>query len=337
MHHRSRPFAAAHLRLLLAVGLVVALAGPARAEATRRLADIGPLFGAGFEPESVEAPAEQPFEEDGPLVPETYWSRSSVRPSPSSGVPWSWQWMAPGLVWRSYLAGVKEPRFALAASQSSAFDYIWDATLGGRVSLWRYGTPTAYRPEGWELQLEGAALPRIWPGKFSAPLISCDYRVGLPLVYARGKWQFKTGYYHISAHLGDEYMILNPSVTRINYMRDAWMLGVGYYWTENLRLFAETDWAFGADGGAKPWEFQFGADFSPAVRGGAPFFAVYGNLRQELNYGGFFVVQTGWQWRGGPAMTTFRIGVQYVNGASTQYEFYNKFEQMVGCGIWYDY
>jgi len=259
----------------------------------------------------------------------------AVNESPS--LPWMWQIMPEGLVWRSYLAGVKEPRLSVVSSDSSLFGTIWDANMGGRVSLIRYGTPSAYRPEGWEFQIEAAAQPRIWPNKFSAPLISTDYRVGLPLVYAQGKWQFKTGYYHISAHLGDEYMELNPSVDRINYMRDALMLAVGYYYTDNLRLFAETDWAFGADGGAQPWEFQFGADYSPAVRGGAPFAAVYGNLRQELDYGGFFVLQAGWQWRGGAAMKTFRLGVEYINGGSQQYEFYNQFEQQTGFGIWYDY
>ncbi len=264
-------------------------------------------------------------------------TQRAVNQSPS--LPWVWQLLPEGLVWRSYLAGVKEPRLSVAATDSSAFGSIWDATMGGRVSLIRYGTPNAYRPEGWEMQIEAAAMPRIWPSKFSAPLISCDYRVGIPFVFAQGKWQFKTGYYHISSHLGDEYMILNPSTffTRINYMRDSWMLGVGYYYTDDLRLFAEADWAFAPDGGAKPWEFQFGADYSPAIRGGAPFAAVYCDLRQELNFGGFFVVQAGWQWRGGAAMKTFRIGLNYVNGASTQYEFYNLFEQRIGFGIWYDY
>jgi hypothetical protein len=285
---------------------------------------------------------------DGPLVEDDtwldfgdIWSGSflrwkNVEPNVSGSLPWVWQLLPEGLVWRSYLAGVKEPRLSVVTSNSSEFGAVWDAIMGGRVSLIRYGTPNAYRPEGWELQIEAAAMPRIWPNRPSAPLIATDYRVGLPLVWAQGKWQFKTGYYHISSHLGDEYMLLEP-FNRINYMRDAMMLAVGYYWTDNLRLFAEADYAFGADGGAEPWEFQFGADWSPAVRGGAPFFAVYGNLREELDYGGFFVVQTGWQWRGGAAMKTFRLGFEYINGQSQQYEFYNWFEQQVGFGIWYDY
>jgi Protein of unknown function (DUF1207) len=330
--------------LLLSLSIVLAIGGNRRAMGLERLPSesAGPGFGDGsFETLPPGLTNDTPFS-NRPLVPDTTdWPAEGCDfcdPNhPSAGLPWCWQLLPDGLVWRSYLAGVKEPRFAWVMSDSSTYGTIWDATLGGRVSLLRYGTPNAYRPNGWEIQFEGAALARLWPMEPSWPLISTDYRVGVPIVYAHGQWQFKTGYYHVSSHLGDEFMILNPAYPRINYMRDSLMMAVGYYWTEDIRLYAEADYAFEYDGGAEPWELQFGATWSPAVRGGAPFAAVYGNLRQELDFGGFFVFQTGWQWRGGPAMHTFRVGVEYVNGASTQFEFYNVFEQRVGFGIWYDY
>ena len=334
-------FAAAY-PVLIGVGIAAALAGSAEGANMQRppsdVSDSDPAIG-GFvadpnSPQSAQPPASgAPSASPGPFEG----SGEGLDGSPSAGLPWLWQWLPDGLIWRSYLAGVQESRLGLIMSDSSRFGTIWDTTLGGRVSLLRYGTPTAYRPEGWEVQFEGAAFPRLQPLEFSWPIVSTDFRVGVPVVYAHGPWQFKTGYHHISAHLGDEFMILNPTATRINYMRDSLMLAVGYFYTENLRLFAEADYAFGCDGGARPWEFQLGADFSPAVRGGAPFAAVYGNLRQELDFGGFFVVQGGWQVRGGPALRTFRVGVEYVNGASTQYEFFNNFEQRTGVGIWYDY
>ena len=210
--------------------------------------------------------------------------------------------------------------------------------MGGRVSLIRYGTPNAYRPEGWEVQIEAAAMPRIWPNRFSAPLISCDYRVGVPWYMPKGKWQFKTGYYHVSAHLGDEYMLLNPAGRP--HQLHARLLDAG----RGLLLYRQS--AVVRRDRLRLWRRRrsraLGVSIRssttvPAVRGGAPFAAFYGDLRQELNYGGFFVVQAGWQWRGGAAMKTFRLGLEYINGASTQYEFYNLFEQQTGFGIWYDY
>lgn len=340
-----RTLTAAAVPVLLWLGIAASLVGHADAMGLERLpnAGDGPSFGLsefGTLPPSVtgdELPPAMLIFPDTSGRPAAESCNDCDPNHPSAWLPWCWQWLPDGLVWRSYLAGVKEPRFAWVMSDDSRFGTIWDATLGGRVALVRYGTPNAYRPDGWELQFEGAALARLWPTEPSWPLMSTDFRLGTPIVYAYGPWQFKTGYYHVSSHLGDEFMILNPTFTRINYLRDSWMLAVGYYYTEDLRLYAEVDYAFDTDGGARSWEFQFGADWSPAVRGGAPFAAVYGNLRQELDFGGFFVFQTGWQVRGGPAMHTFRVGVEYVNGASTQYEFFNLFEQRVGFGIWYDY
>lgn len=271
---------------------------------------------------------------------------------PSSDLPWSWHFLPTGLMYRSYLAGVKEPRLGTAWLTDTALGpyhdtrittpqvgTVWDSTLGARVGIVRYGTPNAYRPEGFQIDLTGSAQPRLNPFGESTPLLSCDYTIGIPITYARGKWQYKTGYNHLSSHMGDELLVNNPAflTQRINYVRDSIMLGVGCYVTDNLRLFGEFDYAIGLGGGSEPVELQWGADYSPARPGGAPFFAVYGNQRQELSYGGFFVVQAGWQWRGGLALSTFRIGMQYINGKSSQWEYYNFFEQRVGWGIWYDF
>jgi hypothetical protein len=252
-------------------------------------------------------------------------------------LPWTYLWLPDGLIYRSYLAGVKEPRFALVQSHTQGFGRTWDASLGGRVAILRYGTPNPIHPEGYEIDLEGGAEPRLQPKEDSSPLDSCDYRIGLPITYGSGPWQYKTGYSHLSSHLGDEFMLRNPDVERINYVRDSWMLGVGYFCAEDIRLFAEYDYAFVLGGGSEPSELQYGAEYSPAVPGGAPFAAVYVNSRQELDFGGYFVLQGGWQIRGADAPHTLRLGAEYVNGKSTQYEFYNNFEQRLGLGVWYDY
>ena len=47
-------------------------------------------------------------------------------------------------------------------------------------------------------------------------------------------------------------------------------------------------------------------------------------------------MQTGWQWRGQTGHT-LRVGMQYFNGMSEQYQFYNRFEEQIGFGLWYDY
>ena len=137
--------------------------------------------------------------------------------------------------------------------------------LGGRVGLIRYGSTDEAYPEGWQLDLEGGAFPRLGvEHEFSRELISVDFRVGMPLTFRQGPWEAKFGYYHLSSHMGDEYLALVPDATRINYVRDGFVLGVAVRPHPDLRFYGEAGWAFNADGGAEPWEFQFGVDYSPA-------------------------------------------------------------------------
>lgn len=252
--------------------------------------------------------------------------------------PWSWQVLPEGLIYRSYLAGAKEPRFASACVHDRNLGWIWDVTLGGRVGLIRYGNRSAFDPEGWQLDFEGAALPRLDICR-DREVVSTDYRVSFPLTYGRGPFRGKFAYYHLCSHLADEYMLSHPDAVRLNYVRDSLVLGGSYYWADDLRLYAEAAWAFSTDGGADPWEFQFGIDYSPRQPtglGGAPFVAVNGHLRQEVDYGGNLVVQTGWQWRG-PSAHLFRAGMQYYVGKSDQFEFYDSYEEKLGLAFWYDF
>ena len=47
-------------------------------------------------------------------------------------------------------------------------------------------------------------------------------------------------------------------------------------------------------------------------------------------------MQTGWQWRG-PSGHLMRLGLEYFNGKSEQYQFTNDYEQQIGVGLWYDF
>ena len=169
--------------------------------------------------------------------------------------------------------------------------------------------------------------------------MAVDFRMGVPLTYGWGAHQAKLGYYHLSSHLGDELMLDKPFVPRINYVRDAAVWGHSYFWTEDIRLYGEAAYAFNVDGGAEPWEFQFGVEYSPARPTGprpVPFVAVNGHLREEIEFGGNLTVQAGYQWRGTTGHR-FRVGMHYVTGKSDQYEFFNQFEDKVGLGVWFDY
>ena len=254
------------------------------------------------------------------------------------GAPWTWQILPRGLIYRSYYASVKEPKFRSVWNRISGDQWVWDANLGGRVGVLRYGTPGTYFPQGWQLDMEGAALLRLLP-ESKSDLAGTDYRFGIPLTYGAGRWQFKLAYYHVSSHVGDE-LILRHGAGRINFVRDAVALGVSYHPWDDLRLYAEATYAAIHHEVALPWEFQFGADYSPYCPSGFwpdPFAAINGHIREELDFGGQVVVQAGVQWRGEAGGSTFRMGVEYFNGASDQYQFFGVEENKIGFGLWYDF
>lgn len=254
--------------------------------------------------------------------------------------PWHSQMLPEGIIYRSYWAGLREPRMGLQLVSEEGGGSFWDPTLGGRVGIFRYGNDDPLRPQGWQLDVEGAALARLTLDDMR-DLDMVDFRGGVPLTYGVDDWQFKLGYYHLSSHLGDEYAIRVPGSLddRINYVRDALILGASWYPVDYIRLYAEGAYAFNATGGAEPWEFQFGIEIARAGvtgAGGTPFLAINGHLREEHDFGGDFNIESGWLWRN-QSGHTLRVGAFYFNGKSSQYQFYDDSQQQTGGGIWYDF
>lgn len=286
-----------------------------------------------------------PLEEEPPStyldpIPES----QTVNLGVASGRPslaydgWTWQVLPDGLLYPAYLAGGRESRFASQWVHEKDKNGLWDIALGGRTGILRFGADTPRGPEGWQVDIEGAAFPRLTLDD-RRELVSADFRFGIPLTYRQGVFEGKFGYYHISSHMGDEWMVRNNSLYRINYTRDALVLGLAARPHEDLRIYGEAGWAFYTRGGSEPWEFQWGIDYSPARpshRIPQPFFAVNGRIREEVDFGGNLTAQAGLQWRGHFGQL-FRTGLYYFHGKTDQYEFFREHEEHIGFGVWYDF
>jgi hypothetical protein len=285
---------------------------------------------------SPHASAEPPFDEpyvdldaylEGPgrhLAPAPQWCGLQLLPV--------------GLIYPAQLANPKESRFSTHFINEQDEGWLMDATLGTRVGILRCGTCDGPRPQGFQVDAEGSSQIRIdLPD--DRDLRSADFRAGVAFTFGTLRTQSKLSYYHLSSHLADEFLLKNPDFTRVNYVRDVLVIGQCVYLTERLRVYGEAGWAFYTDV-SKPWEFQFGADYAPAAPtgpGGAPFFAINGSLREEVNFGGGLTVQAGWAWQGDEHGRLTRVGMHYYNGESPQYSFFDVHEQQIGLGVWYDF
>ena len=249
-----------------------------------------------------------------------------------------WTMMPDGLIYRPYLASAKESRFRGIWNDERGEGGIWDVSLGGQVGLLRYGHLENGRPVGWQSGIEGAGLARLDRDE-NYDVMATDYRVGVPLTWGDSFCQVKFGYYHLSSHLGDEFLLKNVGFPRLNFSRDVLVWGISISPRTNWRVYSEAGYAFRTDV-SEPWEFQFGVECAPdgatGMRG-QPFAAANGHLREEVDFGGNVALQAGWAWRRSPASGMFRLGVEYFNGKSDQFSFFDNSEQKVGFGMWYDY
>lgn len=251
--------------------------------------------------------------------------------------PWQWTFLPRGFLYSTYWASEAEPRLATQLFHENGHDELLDSTIGGRIGFVRFGGRNSL--EGWQLDLLAGAKLRQDPNE-GMDMQSTDFRYDIPLTWRQGQHALKFGYYHISSHAGDEFLLKNPGFTRLNFLRDVFYLGYSYNPIPELRLYSEAGWAFNCDV-SEPWEFQFGFDYGPAgptyIRG-APFIAMNVHLREELDFGGNFAMQAGWAWRGeGLAAGILRTGLYYYNGGSPQFSFYANSEQSIGWGLWYDF
>lgn len=308
----------------------------------------------GYEPQPQPAigsqapwtpvPAEMIVGVDEFAATSPYLCKSQIDPFAYPSLPptlsseWRWKFLPQGFLYHTYWASTAEPRLSTRAVKDLGGHSSLDSQVGGRFGIVRYGNPDA--EEGFQIDLLAGANLRQNLDTSDLDMTGTDYRYDIPLTYRLGPHAWKFGFYHVSSHMGDEFLQHNPSASRIDYYRDSLYLGYSYFIIPELRLYGELDYAFSRDY-SEPWHIQFGFDWGPVrptgIRG-APFMALNVHLRQELDFGGNVSMQAGWAWKGeGLAAGTLRTGLHYYNGGSPQYSFYRESEQQIGWGLWYDY
>ncbi|MGD9854962.1 MAG: DUF1207 domain-containing protein [Planctomycetaceae bacterium] len=250
-----------------------------------------------------------------------------------------WQILPAGILYPSYIAGEKEPRMGTATLLEKDRGPILESIIGGRMGLLRYGSPGPIDPQGWQWDLESAAMLR---QDFDEELDveATDFRIGTVITWRRHATSLKGGIYHISSHVGDEFLERNPGFQRRNYSRDALLFGVYQRLTDELAAYGEIAYGVRNDGGSEPIEAQFGAEYSSLAAiepGGGPFAAVNVHLREEFDFGGGLNILAGWEWRGPDSNRRFRVGGQYYTGKEIQWSFFDEDVTLYGAGIWYDF
>ncbi|MDP1836569.1 MAG: DUF1207 domain-containing protein [Chlamydiales bacterium] len=177
----------------------------------------------------------------------------------------------------------------------SVFDKnVIDVSYGQPFPIWRWFNVFCCG-DAMEIDLEGALWAIFEPLDDSAPLVNADYYVGFPLTWACGRWSWRLRGYHISSHIGDEYLIEHPGFDRRNPSAQYLDFFLAYQLTEAMRIY----WGYGrifmvdASFPVKRNYFEWGVEtYFPYFNWdgyqycvlGRPFYAMHFRFREDDNY-----------------------------------------------------
>ncbi|MGA8164272.1 MAG: DUF1207 domain-containing protein [Waddliaceae bacterium] len=205
-----------------------------------------------------------------------------------------------------------------------------------------------------QIDLDGAVWAIFDPDDFSSPyeslpLINADYYVGLPLTYAFCKWSFRLRVFHVSSHLGDEYMVNNPNLKRLNPSSETVDFFASYYLTKQIRLFAGVGYIvhqdksfpcskFSADAGLEVRLQSLGFCNCCHKLAGRPFYAMYFRYKTDFKrhvdatYALGYEIEKCWAYR-----ERWRLFIEYHDGYSFDGQFCNEPTNYFGFRITYGY
>ncbi len=157
-------------------------------------------------------------------------------------------------------------------------------------------------------------------------LVTTDYLVGIPLSYAFDKWAMQMRIYHVSSHLGDEFLVDNPGFERKNPSMEAIDFFTSYQVIDALRFYGGAGVVIHSDCGyhLKPLYGQIGGEVRLLGHKsfyhrlyGTPFLAVNLRFWQENSYGIDGTYQIGYEWSKLAGIgRKMRVFAEYHNGYS---------------------
>ncbi len=176
-------------------------------------------------------------------------------------------------------------------------------------------------------------------------LINTDYYLGIPFTYAFDQWSFRLRIYHISSHLGDEYLVNHPDklATRVNPSFEAIDFFASYQASKDVRLYIGPGVVIHSDKSfkIKPLYVEYGAEFRFLGRNldyhrlyGTPFLAGHFEHWQARHWDIDATVMLGYEWSKLQGIgRKMRIYADWHKGFSEEGQFFKRHTQYGELGL----
>lgn len=162
------------------------------------------------------------------------------------------------------IADPKWPRFTLAYQyylKDGHLKHAFAPNFGASFPLYRI--VNNQKDSEWELGVQGGLFGIMDIGRNPTALVNADYFIGIPLTYSSGLWSGLARLYHVSSHLGDEFMLSKEGkkTQRINLSYEGLDILLSHNFNE-LRLYGGGGYIIHKEPSyVKPLKFQAGAEY----------------------------------------------------------------------------
>jgi hypothetical protein len=286
------------------------------------------------------------------MTPEALAKKKQEEPAPKPSKddllrrPYDWdvQFSPDNDLYRTYLA---DPRQSKSGSKvqfpikpSSDHGTKIENVLGGHRPIVGWTDP-AHPDVEMQLQVEAAVFSRFdidegWD------MDAADYRFGFPFLYRTGDVVLKVHPYHITSHMGDEFLSRVEGSERKSYHLDELAIGVSFPAAASWRVYFELGYGFYTGPETDAGRAQIGAEYimEPISKRIAPFIAVDLQTRNEIDWNWNATAMIGLMMIPKEGVGTahgLRGTLEYYRGSDSQTQFKEQREHFIAIGFAADF
>ncbi len=252
------------------------------------------------------------------------------------------------ILYPTQLANPRQVVFACGVrlNDSVAGQVSTPITFGMQFPVYRWVNMDLFSKTGdLQLDIEGAVFGIFNQTARDNTLINTEYYIAIPVTFASNKWAHRVRLFHVSSHLGDEYLKTHKHVKRVNKSYEAIDYSVSYFVTKGVRVFIGPGVILHSDSemSLKPLYVEYGMDvhFDKQIRKelyGQPFLSVYFENAQDTNWNINATFAVGYELgRVEKLGRKARLTLEYHTGFSEEGQFSRKRNAYVQFGLSYGF
>lgn len=274
-------------------------------------------------------------------------SREEKKPAELAQLPDEWHgiWLPQSTtLFPTEIANPRQPCFSCGCRfhDKVGGSFASAIVIGAQFPMYRWSN---VKGGDLQLELEGAAFAVFNLRKQSFPMINADYYAGIPLSYAKGPMAYRLRLYHVSSHVGDEYLCEHKHFHRKNKSFEALDLSAAYHFNQHLRVYGTLGSVILSDHEMhmKPLYVEYGfeargprRDFNQLF--GQPFLAVHLQNWQDVHFALDTNYALGYEWGKIHGIgRKVRAFLEYHQGFSAEGQFSRKRTKYIGFRVTYGF